>query len=51
MKGYYKQEPMTDQEIQSNLILKKIIDNFKTAKPLVNYLNLAIEELCVKLSC
>lgn len=44
MKGYYTQEPITDKEIQSNLILEKIIDYFKTAKPLVDYLNLAIEE-------
>jgi uncharacterized protein (TIGR02453 family) len=44
MKGYYTQESITDKEIQSNLILEKIIDYFKTAKPLVDYLNLAIEE-------
>jgi len=44
MKGYYTQESITDKEIQSNLILEKIIDYFKTAKPLVAYLNLAIEE-------
>ncbi len=43
MKGFYTQEPITDQDIQSNLILEKIVDYFKTAKPLVDYLNVAID--------
>lgn len=44
MKGFYTQEPITDKEIQSNLILEKIVNYFKTAKPFVDYLNAAIEE-------
>lgn len=44
MKGFYTQEALTDTEIQSNLILNKIVDYFKTVKPLVDFLNVAIEE-------
>ena len=44
MKGFYTQEPLTDKEMQSNLTLEKIVDYFKTVKPLVDYLNLAIND-------
>ncbi len=44
MKGFYTQESISDKEIQSSLILEKIIDYFKSVKPLVDFLNLAIEE-------
>ena len=44
MKGFYTQEPITDKEIQSNRILEKIVDYFKSVKPLVDFINLAIEE-------
>jgi uncharacterized protein (TIGR02453 family) len=44
MKGFYTQEPITDKEIQSKLILGKIVDYFKSVKPLVDFLNLTIEE-------
>lgn len=44
MKGFYTQENITDEEMQSNLVLEKIIDYFKYVKPLVDYLNDAIEE-------
>jgi uncharacterized protein (TIGR02453 family) len=44
MKGFYTQENITDKEMQSNLVLEKIIDYFKYVKPLVDYLNDAIEE-------
>lgn len=35
---------VSDKEIQSDLILEKIVDYFKTVKPLVDFLNVAIEE-------
>lgn len=44
MKGFYTQESISDKEMQSNLVLEKIIDYFKYVKPLVDYLNDAIEE-------
>jgi uncharacterized protein (TIGR02453 family) len=44
MKGFYTQETISDKEIQSNLILEKIADYFKSVKPLVDYLNVAIED-------
>uniref|UniRef100_UPI004047CDFF DUF2461 domain-containing protein n=1 Tax=Polaribacter sp. TaxID=1920175 RepID=UPI004047CDFF len=44
MKGFYTQEPITDKELQSNRILAKIVDYFKSVKPLVDFINLAIEE-------
>ena len=44
MKGFYTQETITDKEMQSGLILEKIVDYFKTVKPLVDFLNVAIEE-------
>jgi hypothetical protein len=44
MKGFYTQETISDKEIQSNLILEKIADYFKSVKPLVTFLNMAIEE-------
>jgi len=44
MKGFYTQEPIADKEIQSNLILEKIADYFKAVKPMVDFLNMAIEE-------
>ena len=44
MKGFHTQEPITDKEVQSNLIFEKIVEYFKSVKPLVDYLNVAIEE-------
>lgn len=44
MKGFFTQEPISDKEIQSNQILEKIVDYFVTVKPMVDYLNVAIEE-------
>lgn len=44
MKGFYTQETISDKEIQSNQILEKITDYFKSVKPLVDFLNMAIEE-------
>ena len=35
---------VSDKEIQSDLIKEKIVDYFKTVKPLVDFLNVAIEE-------
>ncbi|CAM3606645.1 hypothetical protein FLGE108171_05605 [Flavobacterium gelidilacus] len=43
MKGFYTQESISDKEMQSNLVLEKIIDYFKYVTPLVDYLNDAIE--------
>ena len=44
MKGFYTKENISDKEIQSNLISEKITDYFKTVKPFVDFLNIAIEE-------
>ena len=44
MKGFYTQETISDKEIQSNLILEKIADYFKSVQPLVDFLNMAIED-------
>lgn len=44
MKGFYTQKAISDQEMQSNQVSEKIIDYFKTVKPLVDFLNMAIEE-------
>lgn len=44
MKGFYTQENISDKEMQSNLILEKIVAYFKSVKPLVDFLNLAIED-------
>jgi len=43
MKGFYTMEKLTDKEIISEDKLKKIISYFKTTKPLVDFLNKAIE--------
>jgi len=44
MKGFYTQEALSDQEIQSSQSFEKILEYFKSAKPLVDYLNVAIGE-------
>jgi uncharacterized protein (TIGR02453 family) len=44
MKGFYTQEALSDQYIQSSLIFEKILDYFKSAKPMVDFLNVAIGE-------
>jgi uncharacterized protein (DUF2461 family) len=42
MKGFYTMEKLTDKEITSNDIVKKLISTFKATKPLVDFLNKAI---------
>ena len=43
MKGFYTMEKLTDKEIMSEDTFKKINSYFKTTKPLVDFLNKAIE--------
>lgn len=43
MKGFYTMKKLTDKEIISNETIKKINSCFETAKPLVDFLNRAIE--------
>ncbi len=43
MKGFYTQKKLTDQEILEGQTLKKVIDSFILSKPLVDFLNKAIE--------
>lgn len=43
MKGFYTQKTLSDTEIQSHQIFDTIIDDFKSVKPLVDFLNMAIE--------
>jgi len=43
MKGFYTKEKLTDKEMTSNDTFVKIIDFFKMTKPLVDFLNRAIE--------
>lgn len=43
MKGFYTQEPISDIEIQSSQISENITHHFKTVKPLIDFLNVAIE--------
>ncbi|MCY7421343.1 MAG: DUF2461 domain-containing protein [Chitinophagaceae bacterium] len=43
MKGFYTMEKLTDKEILSEDTFKKISSYFKTTKPLVDFLNKAIE--------
>ena len=43
MKGFYTMEKLTDKEIMLEDTFEKIIGYFKTTKPLVDFLNKAIE--------
>lgn len=43
MKGFFTSEKLTDSELTSEETFKKIIHYFKTTKPLVDFLNHAIE--------
>jgi hypothetical protein len=43
MKGFYTMEKLTDKEIISTDTFDKINSYFKTTKPLVDFLNRAIE--------
>ncbi|TDG36822.1 DUF2461 domain-containing protein [Pedobacter changchengzhani] len=43
MKGFYTSEKLSDEELTSNDTFTKIISSFQIAKPLVNFLNRAIE--------
>jgi len=43
MKGFYTTEKLTDKEMISSDTFVKIIDFFKMTKPLVDFLNRAIE--------
>lgn len=43
MKGFYTQKNLTDKEIQEEQTLKTVIDSFIASKPLVDFLNKAIE--------
>lgn len=43
MKGFYTMEKISDKEIMTTEIKEKIINYFKTTKPLVDFLNKAIE--------
>jgi len=43
MKGFYTMEKLTDKEIMSDDTFKKINTYFKTTKPLIDFLNKAIE--------
>jgi len=43
MKGFYTMEQLTDKEMISSDTLSKIVSYFKTTKPLVDFLNRAIE--------
>ncbi len=44
MKGFFTQEAIEDKEIQSSHISEKIIEYFAAVKPMVDFLNMAIEE-------
>ena len=44
MKGFYTQEALEVEEIQSSQVSVKFIAYFKAVKPLVDFLNVAIEE-------
>jgi len=44
MKGFYTMEKLTDKEIMSEDTSKKINSYFKSTKPLVDFLNQAIED-------
>jgi len=43
MKGFYSMEKLMDEELMSSEIFGRIINYFKTAKPLIDFLNQAIE--------
>lgn len=43
MKGFFTMEPITDEAMQSNQTLSMIIDCFKAVKPLVDFINHALE--------
>lgn len=42
-KRFYTQKELTDKEMQEEQILEKIIDCFVSSKPLIDFLNRAIE--------
>ncbi len=44
MKGFYTQERISDDEIQSNELSEKVIEYFKSVKPLIDFLNLALDD-------
>jgi uncharacterized protein (TIGR02453 family) len=44
MKGFFTQEAIGDKEIQSSQISEKIIGYFMAVKPMVDFLNMAIED-------
>ena len=44
MKGFYTMQAISDKEITLPATLDKVIDLFKTAKPLVDFLNRAIHD-------
>ncbi|MBK8627075.1 MAG: DUF2461 family protein [Saprospiraceae bacterium] len=43
MKGFCTQEPLNDKFMISKDCIKTIIDYFETTKPLIDYINKAIE--------
>lgn len=43
MKGFYTQKNLTDKELQEEQTLEKIMDGFISSKPLIGFLNRAIE--------
>ncbi|MFT7037120.1 MAG: hypothetical protein ACJA2S_005662 [Cyclobacteriaceae bacterium] len=44
MKGFYTQETISDKEIQMSSNSEKIVDYFKAVKPMVDFLNVAIND-------
>ena len=43
MKGFCTKEPLNDKLLTSKESIQTIIDSFKTTKPLIDYLNKAID--------
>ena len=42
MKGYFTMNQFTDTELQSKTVIKTILQNFETAKPMIDFLNRAL---------
>jgi len=44
MKGFFTQEAISDKEIQMTNIFEKVVNYFKSAKPMIDFLNVAIND-------
>ena len=43
MKGFCTKEPLNDKALTSKDCIKTVMDFFKTSKPIIDYINKAIE--------